>query len=221
MTNKPTLTIQSARNLALAAQGLLAPPKYPAEKPDLLKAIRRIHALQIDTINVVERAPYHTIYSRVGSYPKDWLDELLAEGQLFEYWAHANCFIPMEDYPLFRRKMLERATHWWQVSDWVNDHQDMIAFVIETIKEKEVPAGVDMVQWALAWCLRHPAVASVIPGAKNAAQLKVNAKAAATGYTLVLHIALWLAPTLLGAYFMMREGIHWNESLRDEMKETN
>ena len=45
-------------------------------------------------------------------------------------------------------------------------------------------------------------------------------KAAATGYTLVLHIALWLAPTILGAYFMMREGIHWSESLRDEMKES-
>ncbi len=46
-------------------------------------------------------------------------------------------------------------------------------------------------------------------------------KAAATGYTLVLHIALWLAPTILGAYFMMREGIKWSESLRDEMKESN
>jgi hypothetical protein len=41
-------------------------------------------------------------------------------------------------------------------------------------------------------------------------------KAAATGYTLVLHIALWLAPTILGAYFMAREGIKWNDSLRAE-----
>jgi uncharacterized protein (TIRG00374 family) len=44
-------------------------------------------------------------------------------------------------------------------------------------------------------------------------------KATATGYTLVLHVALWLAPTILGAYFMTREGIRWNESLRDEIKE--
>ena len=44
-------------------------------------------------------------------------------------------------------------------------------------------------------------------------------KAIATGYTLVLHIALWLAPTVLGAYFMMREGIHWSDSLRAEVKE--
>jgi glycosyltransferase 2 family protein len=41
-------------------------------------------------------------------------------------------------------------------------------------------------------------------------------QALATGYTLVLHIALWLAPTILGAYFMAREGIQWNDSLRAE-----
>jgi len=41
-------------------------------------------------------------------------------------------------------------------------------------------------------------------------------KAAATGYTLVLHIALWLAPTILGAYFLAREGIKWSDSLRAE-----
>jgi uncharacterized protein (TIRG00374 family) len=45
-------------------------------------------------------------------------------------------------------------------------------------------------------------------------------KAAATGYTLVLHIALWIVPTVLGAYFMMREGIHWSEKIRDELGET-
>ena len=41
-------------------------------------------------------------------------------------------------------------------------------------------------------------------------------KAIATGYTLVLHVALWLAPTILGAYFLAREGIKWNDDLRAE-----
>jgi uncharacterized protein (TIRG00374 family) len=41
-------------------------------------------------------------------------------------------------------------------------------------------------------------------------------KATATGYTLVLHIALWLTPTILGAYFLAREGIKWSDSLRAE-----
>jgi len=43
-------------------------------------------------------------------------------------------------------------------------------------------------------------------------------QAAAAGYTLVLHVALWLPITLLGAWFLAREGIHWSESLRGEAK---
>jgi len=45
-------------------------------------------------------------------------------------------------------------------------------------------------------------------------------QAAAAGYTLVLHVALWLPITLLGAYFLTREGIHWSDSLRAEAQET-
>jgi hypothetical protein len=41
-------------------------------------------------------------------------------------------------------------------------------------------------------------------------------QATAAGYTLVLHVALWLPITLLGAYFLTREGIRWNDSLRTE-----
>ena len=41
-------------------------------------------------------------------------------------------------------------------------------------------------------------------------------QATAAGYTLVLHVALWLPITLLGAYYLTREGIRWNEALRDE-----
>jgi uncharacterized protein (TIRG00374 family) len=43
-------------------------------------------------------------------------------------------------------------------------------------------------------------------------------KALATGYTLVLHVALWIVPTALGAYFLAREGIKWSDSLRSEME---
>lgn len=49
---------------------------------------------------------------------------------------------------------------------------------VALIRENEVPEGVDMSQWALAWCLRNPAVTAVIPGCKNVAQLESNARAA-------------------------------------------
>jgi glycosyltransferase 2 family protein len=45
-------------------------------------------------------------------------------------------------------------------------------------------------------------------------------QATAAGYTLVLHVALWLPITLLGAYLLTRQGIHWSDSLRAETAET-
>ena len=49
---------------------------------------------------------------------------------------------------------------------------------VERIAREEVPAGMPMAQWALAWCLQHPAVSSVIPGCKSVEQVKSNAAAA-------------------------------------------
>jgi len=48
---------------------------------------------------------------------------------------------------------------------------------VAKIKAEEVPPGLDMAQWALAWCLRHPAVTSVIPGCKNVEQVESNSRA--------------------------------------------
>ncbi|MGB7157126.1 MAG: aldo/keto reductase [Tepidisphaeraceae bacterium] len=49
---------------------------------------------------------------------------------------------------------------------------------VEQIAKNEVPPGVPMAQWALAWCLQHPAVSAVIPGCKSVEQVESNAKAA-------------------------------------------
>jgi uncharacterized protein len=103
------LTLQQARNVQLATLGLLTPPKKAARKTDVINAIRAMHVLQIDTISVVARSPYFVLWSRLGEYHPPWLDELLAEGAFFEYWAHAACFIPTEDYPLYRYNMRELA----------------------------------------------------------------------------------------------------------------
>ena len=48
---------------------------------------------------------------------------------------------------------------------------------VERIAREEVPEGVDMASWALAWCLRHPAVTAVIPGCKDPEQVAANARA--------------------------------------------
>lgn len=103
------LSNAAARALLLAAQGLQQLPPEPARKPDCLAAIRRMGLLQIDTISVVARSPYLVLWSRVGDYEPCWLEELLAEGALFEYWSHAACFLPIEDFCIYRRWMLDYA----------------------------------------------------------------------------------------------------------------
>jgi uncharacterized protein YcaQ len=97
----------AARNLLLAAQRLLSPPVARASKPRMLAAVRRMGLLQIDSISVVARSQYLVLWSRLGHYPTRWLDELHAQGALFEYWAHAACYLPSEDYRIYRRRMLE------------------------------------------------------------------------------------------------------------------
>ena len=105
------LSVQQARNLHLAAQGLLTPPRARAKRQSVLAAIERMRLLQIDTINVVARSPYLVLFSRLGTYEMRWLDELLARGAIFECWAHEACFAPMVDLPLHVNHGEIRANH--------------------------------------------------------------------------------------------------------------
>src|SRR4051794_27418446 len=86
-----------ARRVLLAAQGLLATEELgdggQAGSAQLHAAIRRMHALQIDTISVVARSPYLVLWSRIGDYDPTLLDQLLTAQAIFEHWSHAACFL--------------------------------------------------------------------------------------------------------------------------------
>ena len=132
----PHLSIASARALNLAAQGLLTPPRRRAKKDDVLATIRRMALLQIDTIHVVARSPYFVLWSRLGDYEQRWLEELLAERRIFEYWAHEACFVPSEDYGLLRHRMLDPAAMGWKYSvQWMEKHHREIEAILARIRE--------------------------------------------------------------------------------------
>jgi hypothetical protein len=121
----------------LAAQGLHVRGGRPAKKADVLTAIRRMSVLQIDTIHVVARSPYLVLWSRLGDYEQRWLDELLDEGSLFEYWSHEACFIPIEDYPLYRRLMLEPGSRGWRYAHgWLQSHHDEATKLLALIEKR-------------------------------------------------------------------------------------
>ena len=113
-TAPPRLSIQQARNLHLEAQGLLRKPPARPRRADLLAAIERMQLLQIDTIHVVARSPYLVLFSRLGSYPADWLGEALERGDIFECWSHEACFVPSSAFASASRasRLGGRAGHW-------------------------------------------------------------------------------------------------------------
>lgn len=131
------LSLSAARALALAAQGLHRRPRRKAKPADLLAAIRRMGALQIDTISVVNRSPYLVLWTRVGDYDPRWLEALLANGSIFEYWAHEACFLPTEDYPLFRNRMLDASWRGWRYSHAVMEkHAAEVSAILRRIRDE-------------------------------------------------------------------------------------
>lgn len=127
------ITPEQARLIALKAQNLLTPPVHHAVKTDVLDAIREMGALQIDTINVVARSPYLSLWSRLGDYDPAWLDELLAEGIIFEYWAHAASFLSMDDFPYFRRICLD-GLRFHRYREWYSTHREDCDRVLEHVR---------------------------------------------------------------------------------------
>jgi uncharacterized protein YcaQ len=129
------LSLGAARALHLAAQGMLQARRARATRDDVLAAIRRMGMLQIDTISVVARSPYLVLWSRLGDYDPCWLDQLLEQGRLFEYWAHEACFIPIEDYGLYRHRMIDPGSLGWKYSaSFLREHPGQVERVLEHIR---------------------------------------------------------------------------------------
>jgi len=82
--------------------------RHPDEagKQDVYETVDRLGCLQIDTINVVERAHYLTLWTRLGQYDREHLDTLAYRDRLlFEHWAHSACYIPFKDYRYYIESM--------------------------------------------------------------------------------------------------------------------
>ena len=73
----------------------------------------RLGAIQVDSVNVLARAHYLPTFSRYGAYPMSALDDLVhGKRELFEYWGHAACFLPVDLYPLLRWRMEGQVDAW-------------------------------------------------------------------------------------------------------------
>ena len=105
-----------------------------ARPAEIEEAVRRLACVQLDSISTVDRAHRITLTSRVGFYRRDTDSRLLREGRIFEYWAHEACLVPIEDYPLFKRRMENlRDRHWWGRE---RTDPETEAHVLEAIRER-------------------------------------------------------------------------------------
>lgn len=131
----PKLSRAAARALLLTAQGLERADGY-LPSPDALDAIRRMGVLQIDTIHVVARSPYFVLWSRIGDYDPAELDELLAQGAVFEAWSHAASFLPREHFPYARARLTEsRPVQRW-ADGYLGERRAEADRLLDVIRER-------------------------------------------------------------------------------------
>ncbi|WP_426244875.1 winged helix-turn-helix domain-containing protein [Nocardioides sp. LHG3406-4] len=117
-----TLSLSQARKIALAAQGFADKPHATPTMRTLMRTVERTGVLQVDSVNVLQRAHYMPLYSRMGSYDVDLLRRASGASprRLVEYWAHVQALMPVELWPLMRHRMESyraRRGKWWPVVD--------------------------------------------------------------------------------------------------------
>jgi hypothetical protein len=143
-----SLSLADARSIALRAQGFGRPrPSRDVTGANLLRVVRAIGLVQIDSVNVLVRSHYLPVFSRLGCYAHELLDRAAYSGRnrrLFEYWGHEASLIPVEMQPLFRWRM-ERATTgdgmWGGVARFGRSHRAFCTRVLDELRDRG-PLGV-------------------------------------------------------------------------------
>ena len=120
MKSAITLSNLEAKAIALDALG------FADNRPTtVLEVFDRTNLLQVDSVNVFERAHYMPLFSRLGRYDKNELDSLTGgfNPKLIEYWAHEASIIKTDELPLFHWRMSDNRYHNWdeKLGAWIEN----------------------------------------------------------------------------------------------------
>ncbi|MEV8512916.1 crosslink repair DNA glycosylase YcaQ family protein [Dactylosporangium sp. NPDC051484] len=132
------LTLTQARRVALAAQGFAdRAPAGPPERRHVRRVLERTGLLQIDSVNIVQRAHYLPAYSRLGPYDPALLDRLAYRRprELFEYWGHEASLVPVGLHPMLRWRM-RSGDAWGRMVRIAREQPDLVRWVLEEIRAK-------------------------------------------------------------------------------------
>ncbi len=125
-------SIAAIRRLVVGSQGYTGRFRR-AGADDVEATVRRLTAVQLDSISTVDRAHRLTLTARVGAYPRDTVPALLRAGRIFEYWAHEASLLPIELWPHFRTVM-QGSGHWGAHDRALHTHADLVEPVLDRIR---------------------------------------------------------------------------------------
>ncbi len=132
--------LEKAQNFILEKQGLRT--KSPSKS--IIDVAKRIHNIQIDTISVVARSHDLTLFNRLPNYQEKEVWKYVKDRKLFEYWSHAICLIPIEDYSFYAWKMdylEDNISNWW--NKWVVENKQLINDIYKYIKKNGTTCSAD------------------------------------------------------------------------------
>src|SRR6476619_2963527 len=137
MTTGPTLSRTQARRVALVAQGFRDPRHTVPTMRTFARTLSRTAVLQIDSVNVLQRAHYMPLFSRMGPYDTELLRRASEQRprRIVEYWAHVAAFMPVELWPHMRHRM---ARYREQGHEWLGppERRDLVASLLAEIAER-------------------------------------------------------------------------------------
>ncbi len=137
-TPSTTASVAAIRRLVVSAQGYAGRFRR-ADANEVEAEIRRLTAVQLDSISAVDRAHRLTLSARIGAFPDGATAELLGAGRVFEYWAHEASLLPIELWPHFRTTMAGGG-HWGAHDRAIREHADLVEPILERIRA-EGPLG--------------------------------------------------------------------------------
>ncbi|MGY5870744.1 MAG: crosslink repair DNA glycosylase YcaQ family protein [Candidatus Thorarchaeota archaeon] len=126
------VSLEQARQFILDTQGLRT--KRPSKS--VVDVTRRIHSIQIDTISVVSRSHNLITFNRYPKYEDGSIWDYEKMGDLFEYWSHSMCMMPMETYPFYawRRQFYPGD----RTKQWAAENKETIKQVYQYVKKNGV-----------------------------------------------------------------------------------
>ena len=155
------LSQAQARRVALAAQGFLDPAHATPTLRTFQRTFERTGVLQVDSVNVLQRAHYMPLYSRMGPYDTGLLERAASGGEkrrMVEYWAHVQAFMPVELWPAMRHRMASyesKRGKWGVMQSNPELEPELLAIIRDqgaaTARELDDGKPRDKVHWGWNW----------------------------------------------------------------------